>query len=111
MWAGNAERKVRKKSGRKQESVTDARYLTFRRRFAAMTAELPRTSVGVATGYHANPRVSTASAKANGTSMANATVVATERAAVLSVAHSVVPTLATHDSPRQMPRQFPWKLP
>ena len=72
-----------------------------------MTAALPWTSVGVATGYRGNPRVSTARATAHGASTANATVVATARAAVLSVANFVVPTVATHGSPRQLPRQFP----
>ena len=72
-----------------------------------MTAALPWTSVGVATGYRGNPRVSTARATAHGASTANATVVATARAAVLSVVNSVVPTMATHGSPRQLPRQFP----
>ena len=75
-----------------------------------MTAELPWTSVGVATGYRGNRRVFTASATAHGTSTANATLVATARAAVLPVATSVVPTMATHGSPRQLPRHFPRKL-
>ena len=72
-----------------------------------MTAALPWTSMGVATDYRGNPRVSTARATAHGASTAHATVVATARAAVLSVANSVVPTMATHGSPRQLPRQFP----
>ena len=76
-----------------------------------MTAELPWTSVGVATGYRGNPRVSTESATAHGTSTANAMVMATARAAVLSAANFVVSTMATHGSPRQLPRQFPLKLP
>ena len=59
-----------------------------------MTAELPWTSAGVATGYRGNPRVSTATA----------TVVATARAAVLSVANSVVPIVATYGRPWQLPR-------
>ena len=83
---------------------TDAHYLTFWWRSAAMTAALPWTSVSVATGYHGNPRVSTARATAHGASTANVTFVATARAAVLSVANSVVPTMATHGSPRQLPR-------
>ena len=86
---------------------TDAHCLTFWRRPAAMTAELPWTSVSVATGYRRNLRVSTASAMAHGTSTANATDEATARAVVLSVAKSVVPIMATHGSPRQLPRQFP----
>ena len=69
-----------------------------------MTAALPWTSVGVATGYRGNPRVSTAKAMAYGASTANDTVVATARAACLSVANSVVPTMVTHGSPRQLPR-------
>ena len=72
-----------------------------------MTAALPWTSMGVATDYRGNPRVSTARATAHGASTAHATVVATARAAVLSVANSVVPTMATHGRPRQLPRQFP----
>ena len=43
-------------------------------RSAAMTATLPWTSVGVATGYRGNPRVSTARATAHGAFTANATV-------------------------------------
>ena len=69
-----------------------------------MTATFPWASVGVDTGYRGNPRVSTARATAHDASTANATVVATARAAVLSVANSVVPTMATHGSPRQLPR-------
>ena len=72
-----------------------------------MTAALPWTSVGVATGYRGNPRVSTARATAHGASTANATVVATARAAVLSVANSVAPTMATQGSPWQLTRSFP----
>ena len=60
---------------------------------------------GVATGYRGNLRVSTASATARGTSTANATVVATAHAAVLSGTNPVVPTMATHAFPRQLPRQ------
>ena len=70
-----------------------------------MTAELPWTSVGVAKGYRGNSQVSTASATAHGTSTANATVVFTACAAVLSVANSVVPTMATHGCPWQLPPQ------
>ena len=44
-----------------------------------MTAEFPWNSVSVASGYRRNPRVSTASATAHGTSTVNATVVATAR--------------------------------
>ena len=58
---------------------------------------------GVATGCRGNSRVSTASATAHGTSTVNATACA----AVLSVANSVVPTIATHESRRQLPLQFP----
>ena len=72
-----------------------------------MTAALPWTSVGVATGYRGNPRVSTARATAHGASTANATVVTTARATVRSEANSVAPTMATHGSPRRLPRQFP----
>ena len=72
-----------------------------------MTAALPWTSVGVAKGYRGNPRVSPARATAHGASTANATVVATARAAVLFVTNSVVPTMATQGSPRQLQRQFP----
>ena len=75
---------------------TDAHYVSFWRGSAAITAELPWTSVGVAMGYRENPRVSTASVTAHGTSTENATVVATARAAVLSVANSVVPTMENH---------------
>ena len=92
-------------------SGTDAHCLTLWRRSAAMTAENPWTSLGVATGDRRNLQVSTASAMAHGTSTANATVAATARALVLSVANSVVPTMATLGSPRQLPRQFPRKLP
>ena len=89
--------------------------MTFLWKSAATTAELPWTSVGVATGNYGNPRVltasdtvhgtSTASATAHDTSAANDTVVVTTRAAVLSVANSVVPTMTTHGRPRQLPRQ------
>ena len=61
-----------------------------------MTAALPWIFVGAVTGYRGNPRVSTASATAHGASTVNATVVATARAAILSVANSVVITIATH---------------
>ena len=44
-----------------------------------MTAELPWTSVGVATDYSGNARVLTASATGHGTSTANVTVVAMAR--------------------------------
>ena len=81
-------------------------YLTFWRRPAAMTAELPWTSVGAATGYRGHSWVSTASATAHGTSTATATVVATAHATVLSVAPSVAPTMATHGNSRPLPRQF-----
>ena len=75
-----------------------------------MTAEFPWTSVGVATGYRGNPRISAPGFprqffKAHGTSTANAKVVATARAAVLFGANSVVPTIAAHGSPR---RKLPW---
>ena len=66
--------------------ATDAHYLTFYRRSAAMTAELPWTSGGVATGCRGTFWVSTPTA----------TVVATARALDLSVANSVVPTMITH---------------
>ena len=95
----------------RHEIGTDGHYSTFWRRSAAMTAELPWTSVGVATGYRGDPRVSTASATAHGTSTANATVVSTARAAVLSVANSVAPTMVTRGSPWQFPRQFARKFP
>ena len=71
-----------------------------------MTAALPWTSVGVATGHRGNPWISTARTATHGASTANVTVVATARAAVLSVANSVVPSMATHGNPRQLPRQF-----
>ena len=74
-----------------------------------MTAELPRTSTGVATGYRGIrriPRVSTASAMAHDTSTVNATVVSTTRAAAPSVANFVVPSMATHGSPPHLPRRF-----
>ena len=76
-----------------------------------MTAELSWTSVGVATGYRGNLRVSTASATAHGTSTANATFVVTARAAVLSVANPVVPTMAIHGGLRHLPGQVsPWQF-
>ena len=75
-----------------------------------MTAELPWTSVRVATGYRGNPRVSTASATAHGLFTTNIAVVATARAAVFSVANSVVSTMETHGSSRQLPPQFSRKL-
>ena len=84
----------------------DAHYFTFRRKSAAITATLMWTSVSVATGYRGNLRVSTARATAHCASTANATVVATARAVVLSVENSVVPTMATHGSPRKLPLQF-----
>ena len=80
-----------------------------------MTAELPWTSVGAAADNRGNPRVSTVSATAHGTSTANVTVVATARATVLSVANSGVSTMETDGSPRQLPWQFPrkplWQFP
>ena len=86
--------------------ITDAQHLTFWRRSAAMTAELPWTSVGVATSYRGNSWVSTASATAHDTSTATATVVVTARAAVQSVANSFASIMATHGS-SPLPRQFP----
>ena len=71
-----------------------------------MTAALPWTYVGAAKGYRGNPRVPAARATPHGASTANATVVATARAVVLSVENSVVPTMATHGSPRKLPLQF-----
>ena len=71
-----------------------------------MTAEFPWTSISAATGYRGNPRFSTASATARGTSAANAMVAATARAVVLSVVNSVVQIMAIHGSTRQFPRQF-----
>ena len=50
---------------------TDAHCLTFWWRSAAMTTALPWTSVGVATGYRGNRRVSTARATAHGASTAD----------------------------------------
>ena len=93
--------------------ITDAHYLTFWRRSAAMTAAFPWTSVGVTTGYRGNPRVFAAIATAHGTSTANAMVWATARAAVLSAANSVVLTRATHGSSQQLPRQrkLPFQFP
>ena len=72
-----------------------------------MIAALPWFSVGAATSYRENPRVSTARATSHGAFTANTTVVATAHAAVLSVANSVVPTMALYGSPPQLPRQFP----
>ena len=43
---------------------TDAHYLTFWWRSAAVTVALPWSSVGLSTGYRGNPRVSTARATA-----------------------------------------------
>ena len=79
---------------------TGAHYLTFWWKSAAMTAAFPWTSLGVATGYRGNPRVSKARATAHGAFTANATVVAEARAAGLSMTNSVVPTMATHRIPR-----------
>ena len=72
-----------------------------------MTAELPWTSVGVGTDYR----------ELRGFSRQVPRVMALPRqmprcwprhvAAVLSVAHSVVPTMATHGNSWKMPRQFP----
>ena len=62
-----ASRKIRVQQVRIQTYIykgrfvgTVAHYLPFMRRLAAMTAELPWTSVDVATGYRGCPRVSTA---------------------------------------------------
>ena len=56
-------------------------------------------SVGVATGNRGNPRVPTAStARLMALSPENATVVATARAKVLSVANPAVPTMETQKS-------------
>ena len=79
-------------------------------RSAAMTPGLPWTSVGVATGYRGNWRVSTERATVHGASTANATVVATARATVLSVANSVVLAMPTNGRPRRLPRQLPRTL-
>ena len=56
-----------------------------------MTAALPWTSVVVATGYRGNPRFSTTRATAHGGP---------------SAANSVVPTMATHGSPRKFHGNF-----
>ena len=53
---------------------TDAHYLIFWWRSAAMTTALPWTSVGVITVYCGNPLVSTARTTAHGASTANAAV-------------------------------------
>ena len=89
----------------------DAHHLTFWRTSAAMTAKFPWTSMGVATDYRGNPRVSTANATAHGTFTTNAMAVAKARVAVLSEANSCVPIMATDGSRRQLPRKFRWKLP
>ena len=75
-----------------------------------MTVALASIYVGFAAGYRGNPGASTASATAHITSTANVTFVPTARAAGLSVAYSVVSTMATHGSPRHLPRQFLRKL-
>ena len=78
---------------------TDAHCLTFWWRTSAVTVALAWSSVALATGYHGNPRVSTASATAfqcTGASTASATVAAMRRAAAMSMATSVGPAMATH---------------
>ena len=72
-----------------------------------LTAELPWTFVGVITGYRGNPRVSTASATRLMTLPRQMPRLwLTPRAAVASVANSVVPTMASHGSPRQLRQEF-----
>ena len=66
-----------------------------------MTVGLPWSSVGLSTSYRGNPRVPRQGPRlsiVHGASTESATVVAMRRAAVLSVATSVVPTTATHGS-------------
>ena len=72
-----------------------------------MTAALPWTSAGVDTSYRGNPRVSTARATTHGASTANATVVATARAAVLSVARNPWYQHGNARKSAAIARQFP----
>ena len=51
-------------SGQDRTFNTDAHYLTFWWKSAAVTVALPWSSVGLSTGYRGNPRVSTARATA-----------------------------------------------
>ena len=53
-----------KRYSRSPRNLTDAHYLTFWWRAAAVTAALPWSYVGPAKGYRGNPRVSTARVKA-----------------------------------------------
>ena len=92
--------------------ATDAHYSTFLAEVRGSDGGtsvnfpwvLPRATVGIDRFPRQVPQLMA-------TSTANATVLATARAADLSVAHSVVPTMATNGFPRQFPRQFPRKLP
>ena len=90
---------------------TDARYLTLWLRSAAMTTDVGCTSVSVVTGNH--PHVDTAKATAYCTTK-NATVEVVVRVTGISVANSIVPTIATHGSPwqfrRNVMRNHPWQF-
>ena len=74
-----------------------------------MTAELPWTSVGVATGYRGKSGVSTASATAHGTST-QLPRLWPRHVPPFRPCNSVVPIMATDGSLRQLPRHFPRKL-